>query len=214
MERRITNFLDTNSENNPSYINHDGRGISSGYGDKYGNGKGYSYYINYESNPMNSIIEYNGYKTRLINNQLIYITNIKHFIAKGKIINPDFTTKDCYVGKINNFFIVESSIRKVIEELKKIVKKRNNITDLAIAFVETHPYYEKEYEWGEMLYWHTLSNNSCQHGRNKFSEYAKKTNKSKCTPKELIQHMKQMKPSVQKLALELEDLYLQQIKKK
>ena len=72
--------------------------------------------------------------------------------------------------------------------------------------VEAHPEYEKEYDWDEMVAWHSLEPTSCIDGRRRFTALANKKSGDKGTPKELISVMKQS-PS-KNIAIEMERLYL------
>lgn len=208
MERRIEEYLKNfNNEYYPPYKNHYGQGITLGCGNKYC--KGYALPLTFQDNNSGkNILSYNGHKVYLINDYLLYITHIREPWAMGKIIKNDLTTQDCYLGKINNNIVVVSNLHDGIEELRnKISNKVNNIDDIVEAFVLAHPNYEKEYDWNEMVTWHSLDKTSCADGRKKFSNFANKNCNSKATPKELIEIMKNFN-LIKNYAIKMEKLYL------
>lgn len=208
MERDLKSILNTEPTYIPPYVNHCGYGNPIGAGNK--NGKGFAY-INYEARENytgTSIISFNGNKTYLINGYLLYIKNFHFPWVKGEIINNDFTTQTCYFSAINNKVAVSDSIKNVYNELKeKIDGKKYNDSDLARAFVMYHPDYEKECRWGDMLEWHALSLNSCDNGRNVFTDVCGKKKDDLVTPKEFVELIIKHSPE-KKLGEEIKKLYL------
>lgn len=209
MERRIEEYLKKSCNNYVNaYKNHYGYGDVVGCGDINGTGYGYGLMYNQEDNGEN-ILLYNGHSVYSIDGYLLYITNIRSPWAMGKIIKNDLTTQDCYLGKINDNIIVGTNLHDIMDELRiKISKKNNNIDDIVQAFVFAHPNYEKEYDWGEMVTWHSLDKTSCADGRKKFSNFANKSNTSKVTPKELVEIMKKF-DLTEKYAIKMEKLYIE-----
>ena len=207
---RIKEYLNINNNFNyvNSYENHYGGGTSIGYGDINCNGRAFSINNDYYEDDNKGILEYNGHKVYYIDGYLLYITHIRKPGAIGIIIKNDLTTQDCYLGKINNNIVVVSNLHDGIEELrKKIIKNIDNIDDIVEAFVLAHPNYEKEYDWEEMLTWHSLDKTSCLDGRKRFSKFANKGVNSKATPKELVEIMKNFNIT-NTYAIKLEKLYL------
>ena len=56
-----------------------------------------------------------------------------------------------------------------------------------------------------MVFWHSVTNNSCAEGRGKFTRNSNKYSGSKATPKELIQLLKNS--SLNDLSNKLEEYY-------
>lgn len=213
MDRTVEEYLQINKKYRIPYIIHDGRGTAIGCGTKDGCGTAYTFSNTYDTYSGSDIIEYKGNKTYLVNGYLIYIEVIRNQWAKGKIIKNDLTTQNCYLGKINNIIVVGESVRECLKMLQtNIMKKKNNMDDLAKAFVLSHPHYQKSYNWGEMVSWHMLSNISCEHGRKKFTQIFNKKDNDTATPKELIECMKKMRKYENTLACKMEELYLKQDK--
>jgi hypothetical protein len=208
MDREIINeYMSIDEFITTPYTNHLGYGNRVGAGDRKGRGNGSSYIATQNNYTGKSIMSFNGNKVYVIDGYVLYFTNIHKPWASAKIIKNDLTTQDCYVGKINNHIAVGNSLHDVLNELRnKIMQSGNNDYDIALSFVYAHPEYEKEYDWEEMVFWHSLSEFSCQDGRKRFSENAHKSYGSTATPKELISFMKQSR--AHNIAKKMEELYL------
>ena len=204
--RRIKEYLQVDDSNLVPYTNHVGRGNQIGAGSRLGDGYGAGYKAIPEA--YNSGIKsFNGNPVYVINDYSLYFTHIHEPWASAKIIKNDLTTQDFYVGKIHNHIVVASSIREALDELRdKIRQTHNNDYDIALAFFYAHPDYEKQYDWEEMLFWHSLSKFSCQQGRQRFSQNANKKAGSTASPKELIKLMKNSRAVG--IAIIMEQLYL------
>lgn len=193
----------------PPYTNHIGRGHNIGAGDDNGKGRASSYTSYNENYSGADIKSFNGHKTYMLDGYLLYITHVHYPWASAKIIKNDLTTQDCYLGKINKHIVVAASIHEALNALReKINQSDDNDNDIAQAFVHAHPCYDKEYDWDEMVFWHSLSHSSCKLGRNNFSKNANKEPGSKATPKELIEFMKHTRAG--NIAKIMEKLYLSQ----
>lgn len=207
MDRGVTDYLTVDDFISTPYTNHVGGGHRIGAGDRLGKGNGASFTNINNDYTGGGIMSFNGHKVYMIDGYSLYITHIRKPWALAKIIKNDLTTQDCYIGKINNHIVVANSIHDALNELRvRINKSDNNDYDIALAFVYAHPDYEKEYDWEEMVFWHSLSEFSCSDGRKKFSENAHKTSGSTATPKELIAIMKQSRAA--NIANIMEKLYL------
>lgn len=208
MERRIEEYLEISELPITPYTNHNGDGVIIGAGDEYGKGTAYTYRTSNGNNMKQGIMTYNGHKVYKLNDVMLYITHIRKPWACAKIIKNDLTTQNCYIGKINNHIVIADTIRGALDGLReKINLSNDNDYDIAQAFVYAHPDYEKQYDWEEMVFWHSLSEFSCQSGRQKFSENAHKNKTSTASPKELIAFMKQSRAA--NIANIMEKLYEQ-----
>lgn len=208
MERRIEEYLKIDEKIPCPYDNHYGHGDSMGYCDEKNRGRAFIFYNTNNNYSGKDIISFNGNKIYDINGYLLYITNVHGPWANAEIIKNDFTTQSCYVGRINNLFAVSYSIRNTLDELRELISHTNdNEKDIAKAFVIAHPLYEEEYDWDEMVLWHSMTYRSCSEGRKKFSFRSNKPNGSKGTPKELIKLMKEY--GVTRLANEIEKCYIE-----
>lgn len=206
--RVIDEYLKVKDSQFYPYTNHVGCGNIIGAGDKFGKGGAFTYKLRRDNYTGADIVSFNGNKVYMIDGYTLYITHIRAPWASAKIIKNDLTTQDCYIGKINNHIVIAASIHDALNGLREKINQTNdNDYDIARAFVYAHPDYEKQYDWEEMVFWHSLSEFSCQSGRQKFSENAHKTKTSTASPKELIAFMKQSRAA--NIANIMEKLYEQ-----
>ena len=106
-----------------------GYGYGDGYGSGYGSGSGYGYgYGSGAGYGFGSGAGYgDGYKLKSINGDAVFNidnvpTIIKHTkgnIAKGFIVNYDFTYEPCYIVKGNGYFAHGKTIREAQQGLVK-----------------------------------------------------------------------------------------------
>ena len=209
MERGVTEFLNVEKEYHPPYNNHYGYGLSVGCGDSTGKGRAFIEFLPEYNDAYSGsdILSFNNHPTYMIDDYLVYITHCHAPWVLGEIINNDFTTQSCYMAKVNDKYVVGNSIREVIEGMReKIFENGDNNEDIARAFVLAHPDYEKQYDWDEMVTWHSLSHFSCSDGRRDFTKSANMGSGKTATPRELIKHMKN---SVSRdIAEKMERIYL------
>ena len=210
MERRIEEFVHTEPQYYQPYNNHFGYGNSLGGGNFDGTGRAFiDYYPVADMYTGDAILSYNNNKTYMIDGFVVYITHIHEPWLMGEIIKNDLTTQSCYMAKINDKFVVDYSLREVLDGMReKIALTKDNADDIARAFVLAHPDYEKEYDWEEMVAWHSLDKTSCADGRRNFSKYAKMSSGMKATPKVLIEFM--MNSTSKPIAERMLNIYLQQ----
>lgn len=191
MERSIKEYLGDGIVYHQPYKPHDGSGSMIGGGDMFGNGKAYTYKRPENDYNGSGILSFNGKTVYHINGYTMLIKHIREPWALAEIIKNDFTLQPCYIGKINKHIAVGSSLKDVLDELRgQIFKTYDNEDDIARAFVAAHPLYDKEYDWEEMVSWHSLDKTSCADGRKKFTRNAGKRPGSCGTPRELISYMK------------------------
>ena len=192
MARVNEEFLSIESAYSIPYLNHYGDGHPMGKGTDKGCGSAKISIMPNENFSGVGIKEYNGNKVHFVNGYTLYLTHVHEPYAIGEIIKNDLTTQQCYLGRVNNHIVVGDSLHTVIEGLReKISNSDDNEFDVAQAFVLAHPDYEKEYDWDEMVFWHSLTLVTCKEGRDKFSSQANKSKGSKATPKELVAFIKQ-----------------------
>lgn len=210
MERRIEEFVHKEPAYHPPYANHFGYGNTLGGGNFDGSGRAFvDYYPVADMYTGEAILSYNNNKTYMIDGYVVYITHIHEPWVMGEFIKNDLTTESCYMVKINDKYVVDYSLRDVLDGMReKIALTKDNADDIARAFVLAHPDYENEYDWEEMVAWHSLDKTSCAEGRRNFSKHAKMAAGMKATPKELISHMKNS--SSRPIGEKMEKIYLHQ----
>ena len=112
------------------YGNDYGSGYGYGYGDGYGSGDGYGYSSGdgYGDGYGDNWKSINGNKIYRIDNVLTIITHLNKNVAKGKILNGDLTTEDCYVVKGYNKFSHGKTIKEAININEEPTNGNLNIT--------------------------------------------------------------------------------------
>lgn len=132
-----------------------GFGHDSDFGNGYGSGFGYN------------IKHYEKYDVYMIDGVQTIIKHIKDNIAKGFILNSDFTLTPCYVVKSGNLFAHGRTLKEATQSLNK---KRMAILDTEETINEFCEYFEKgkKYKGSEFFDWHNFLTGSCLMGRESF----------------------------------------------
>ena len=151
----------------------DGSGDGDGYGDGYGDGSGYGYGSSNGSgcgsgdgsgDGWKSI---NGNKIYRIDNVLTIITHLNKNVAKGKILNRDLTTEDCYVVKGHNEFSHGKTIKEAMQSLEEKIFD-NMDTEEAIEEFRKKFKDGRKYKGTTFFKWHHNLTGSCLMGRESF----------------------------------------------
>lgn len=135
----------------------DGSGSGDGYGDGYGSGDGSGYVI--QTFNRNQVYQIDGIAT--------IINQIKGNIAKGYILNSDFSLSKCYVIKANGLFAHGESLRQAQSALEE---KLFDILDddKKISMFTERFKLDKTYPAKEFYIWHNKLTGSCEMGRKAF----------------------------------------------
>ena len=175
---KIKEWLEDNPKNS-------GDGYGSGYGDGYGSGdgsgdgSGYGYGYGYgdgsgygdgdgSGNGSGDGLKSFGKDTiYMIDSVQTIIKQIKGQVAKGYIVNKDFTLNPCYVVKGNGYFAHGETIRKAQESLREKIFE-NMDRDEAIEQFMSKFKKDKLYKGTEFFEWHHYLTGSCLMGRESF----------------------------------------------
>ena len=158
-----------------------GSGSGSGYG--YGDGSGYGSGSGYG----------NGSGLKQINNKKIYkidcvptiIFNVKGNVAKGAIVNDDFTLSKCYIAKHNNIFAHGETLKKAVDDLRNKMFEELDVDERIEEFRKEFKD-NKKYKGTEFYLWHNRLTGSCEMGRNSFVRNHNIDLNDKFTVKEFI----------------------------
>ena len=136
-----------------------GDGSGSGYGDGYGDGSGSGY--GYGSRSLN------GEEIHVIDGVQTIIKNIKKAVAKGFIVNVDFTMSPCYVVKGNGYFAHGKTIEDARSALTAKIFEDMDSEKAIAEFLRT---FKKGKSYSGRLFfdWHHYLTGSCQMGRESF----------------------------------------------
>lgn len=127
--------------------------FSNGYGSGFGNGPG--------------IEMFNNQQVRSIDNIPTIITNLKGNIAKGFILNSDFTLSPCFVVKHNSIFAHGETLHEAQQALESKLFDEMEVEERIEMFLkEFEP--NKKYKGSVFFDWHNKLTGSCEMGRKSF----------------------------------------------
>ena len=133
----------------------------SGYGDGSGSGSGYGYGDGYGLKSFGKDTIYKIDSIQTIVNQ------IKGNVAKGFILNEDFTLQPCYVIKGNGYFAHGETIRKAQESLREKIFEDMDSDEAIEEFIKKFAK-DKKYKGTDFFEWHHYLTGSCLMGRESF----------------------------------------------
>lgn len=149
----------------------DGSGDSSGYGDGSGYGSGYGYRDGsghgYGCGDGDGFTNFNGMNVYKIDHVLTIITQVKGTVAKGFILNSDFTLNPCFVMKGRGYFAHGKTLKDARDALQKKILKNIDSDEVIEKFLEKFKKNEK-YPGAEFFEWHHYLTGSCLMGRESF----------------------------------------------
>ena len=124
-----------------------------GYGDGYGVG------------------EWNGQKVYKIDGVNTLIDSVHSNYAKGRILNQDFTTEDCFIAKIDGrFFAHGETLHDAFEDAKNKAFKNLSEEERIAKFKEEYPNKDVKIPAKELYEWHNRLTGSCEMGRRNFAQ--------------------------------------------
>ncbi len=137
----------------------DGYGSGSGYDDGCGYGCGYGYSCGLEM--------FNNQQVRSIDNIPTIITNLKGNIAKGFILNGDFTLSPCFVVKHNSIFAHGETLQEAQQALESKLFDEMEVKEKIEMFLKKFEP-NKKYKGSVFFDWHNKLTGSCEMGRKSF----------------------------------------------
>ena len=160
----------------------DGYGDGSGYGDGYGDGSGYgSGYgsgsgsgdgdgdgSGYGSGYGDGIKTFNGDKVYIIDDIPTIIKHIHDNVAKGYILNDDFTLTETFVAKGNGKFAHGETLHEAFASLQEKLYDDSTEEERLEAFKKHFPDFTKKVSAKELFHWHHVLTGSCKQGRLSF----------------------------------------------
>ena len=180
MEKQIKEFLSV-----PYIIDgyRDGSGSGYGGGDGYGCGEGGYGYGNGNGNGNGDEDGSgdgcgcgSGSGIKIFNNQNVYridniatiISSIRNNIAKGFILQSDFTLTPCYVVKQDNYFSHGLTLKEAFESLQEKLYQNESLEERIIKFKNKFVDFKAKYPASELFIWHNILTGSCKMGRESF----------------------------------------------
>lgn len=151
--------------------NGNGNGYGSGNGNGYGNGSG-SGNGNGNGNGSGSgygegIKSYNGQEVHMVDDVQTIINHVSGALAKGFILENDFTLQPCYIAKGNGYFAHGRTAKEAVESLQAKIFEDMDTDEAIEKFMETFEK-GKSYKGTDFFEWHHYLTGSCLMGRESF----------------------------------------------
>ena len=149
----------------------DGYGDGSGYGHGDGSGDGYDDGSGYGSGSGygygDGIKSFNGEFVYMIDRVQTIISDIKGNLARGFILNTDFTLSPCYICKGNGYFAHGETLKEARQGLQEKIFENMDTDEAIERFLST---FEKGNKYPAKYFyeWHHYLTGSCEMGRKSF----------------------------------------------
>ena len=140
----------------------DGSGSGDGYGYGSGDGSGDGYGSGY------GIKMFDGDKVYIIDNVPTIINSIRNNVAKGFILNKDFTLEETFIVKENNNFAHGKTLHEAFQSLQEKLYDDSTEEERIRAFEEHFKDFTAKYPAKELFSWHHVLTGSCKQGRESF----------------------------------------------
>ena len=122
----------------------------------YGDGDGYG------------VKMFNGDKVYVIDEMPTIIKSIRNNVAKGFILNKDFTLEETFVVKENNQFAHGKTLHEAFQSLQEKLYDDSTEEERLEAFKEHFKDFTVKYSAKELFTWHHVLTGSCKQGRESF----------------------------------------------
>jgi hypothetical protein len=144
-----------------------GSGYGSGYDSGYGSGSGDVYGYGYGFGDGSGIKMFSHQQVNNIDSIPTIITSLKGNIAKGFILNSDFTLSPCFVVKHNSVFAHGETLHEAQQALERKLFDEMEVEERIEMFLkEFEP--NKKYKGLVFFDWHNKLTGSCEMGRKSF----------------------------------------------
>ena len=168
--------------NGSGYGYGNGSGDGSGYGDGDGDGDG----DGSGDGDGDGIEELDHQKVYKIDGVQTIIDSVHSNYAKGKILNGDLTTKDCFIAKCGNYFAHGETLKNALEDASEKYNENKPLEERIKEFNEKFPGDNVFYSGSELFSWHHILTGSCLFGRQQFCESKGLDINAKYTVREFI----------------------------
>ena len=143
-----------------------GDGHGSGSGDGHGSGYGYGSGSGYGSG--DGIKTFNGDKAYIIDDIPTIIKHVHDNVAKGYILNDDFTLTETFVAKRNGKFAHGETLHEAFASLQEKLYDDSTEEERLEAFKKHFQDFTKKVSAKELFHWHHVLTGSCKQGRLSF----------------------------------------------
>lgn len=153
-----------------------GYGCSAGAGYNDGDGSGYGKGPGHDDGTGSGYGGGSGYGIKKLNGDRVYtideiptiIKTVRGNVAKGYILNSDYTLTPTYVVKDNGKFAHGETLREAFESLQEKLYDGSTEEERIEAFKEHFPDFTKKVPAKELFCWHHVLTGSCKQGRQSF----------------------------------------------
>ena len=139
-----------------------GAGSGDGYGYGYGSGDGYG------DGSGDGIKTFNGDKAYIIDDIPTIIKHVHDNVAKGYILNDDFTLTETFVAKRNGKFAHGETLHEAFASLQEKLYDDSTEEERLEAFKKHFQDFTKKVSAKELFHWHHVLTGSCKQGRLSF----------------------------------------------
>ena len=154
----------------------DGDGSGSGYGSGSGDGSGSGSGYGFGSGSGDGSGDGYGDGIEELDHQKVYkidgvqtiIDSVHGNYAKGKILNDDLTTKECFIAKCGNFFAHGETLKQALADASEKYNENKPLEERIAEFNETYPDNDAPIDGNELFSWHHVLTGSCLFGRKEF----------------------------------------------
>lgn len=143
------------------YGDGDGSGFGSGDGDGFGYGDG----DGFGDGSGSGIKTFNGDKVYIIDDIPTIIKHVHDNVAKGYILNDDFTLTKTFVAKENGKFAHGETLHEAFASLQEKLYDDSTEEERLEAFKKHFPDFTKKVSAKELFHWHHVLTGSCKQGR-------------------------------------------------
>lgn len=144
----------------------DGSGDGSGYGSGYGSGDGSG--SGSGDGSGYGIKTFNGDKVYIIDDTPTIIKHVHGNVAKGYILNDDFTLTETFVAKENGKFAHGETLHDAFASLQEKLYDDSTEEERIEAFKKHFPDFTKKVSAKELFHWHHVLTGSCKQGKLSF----------------------------------------------
>ena len=124
--------------------------------------------ISYGSGYGDGIKMLNGDKVYIIDEMPTIIKSVRNNVAKGFILNNDFTLEETFVVKENNQFAHGKTLHEAFQSLQEKLYDDSTEEERLEAFKEHFKDFSQKYSAKELFTWHHVLTGSCKQGRKLF----------------------------------------------
>ena len=146
----------------------DGSGSGSGDGSGYGYGDGSGYGHGHGDGYGDGIKTFNGDKAYIIDDIPTIIKHVHDNVAKGYILNDDFTLTETFVAKRNGKFAHGETLHEAFASLQEKLYDDSTEEERLEAFKKHFQDFTKKVSAKELFHWHHVLTGSCKQGRLSF----------------------------------------------